>query len=73
MPKIVFLCDHTVKDMTGTSYTEGEELECSDASAGHFIRRRLAKLVEPPKAVKPKAKPKPKDKSDGEQGQPDAG
>ena len=71
MPKIRFLRNYTVKDGSGTSFAKGEELECSEDSAGHFISRQAAELViNKSKPVKSRAKPRVN--ADDKPGEPDA-
>jgi hypothetical protein len=45
--KIKFLRDYEVKDGSGTTYKEGDTLECNDASANHFVSRKAAEIVNP--------------------------
>ena len=54
---IKFTQAYEVKDGSGTTYAEGQTLECSDASANHFILRGVA-VEEKPKPKKEAAKKK---------------
>lgn len=45
--KIRFLRDYEVKDGSGDSYKSGDTLECNQASADHFINRKVAEIVKP--------------------------
>lgn len=40
--RITFIKPYVVKDGSGTSYAEGQTIECSEASANHFIVRGAA-------------------------------
>ena len=70
MPFIKFVRDYTVQDDTGTTHGTGDVLECSEASANHFIHRLAAVLCEPVETKEekpePKRKPAPKKKEDDE-------
>lgn len=50
MPRIAFTRNYEVKDGSGTRYTKGQTLDCSEASANHFINRRAAVLASEVKA-----------------------
>lgn len=61
--KITFIRPYAVKDGTGTKYAEGQVIDCSEASAQHFISRGAAvpgvkeeKKSEPEKEEKGKKK-----------------
>ena len=51
MPTIRFLRAYTVKDAASAKYAPGDLLECSEATASHFLDRRAAERYEPPKPV----------------------
>lgn len=45
MPTIRFKRAYVVKDASGTEYAAGQEVEVSEASAEHFVRRGAAEIV----------------------------